>query len=254
MYLFLLESWIWTENLLLFLFIFLPFFKFFSFYQTCIRPSFHICFKRTCSYSSLLSIPLLLNPRATHFSILVADFFNIYLHFSKLHSCLATSGILPILSLTSDMKDEAWACFHPLTHHVHMFLSSPHILPAGLHCDWGRHIQQVSIIITTMQTLWVDWASYHTVITYPSQQSSLFVLTFAFVCFDFTFPLFIFMCLPHFIPKISAHWLNLHSQYIWTHEVFCYFHFLREVCLRAFGATPVLGYLPSMWVLTSLSS
>lgn len=62
--------------------------------------------------------------------------------------------------------------FHPPPTHVPT--SSPHI-----HCVWGCHIHQMSIISTLYGLYgWMSLRSHHT--TYPSQQNSLFCLNFWF--------------------------------------------------------------------------
>ena len=141
--------------------------------------------------------------------------------------------------------------FHPP--HTHVPVQSPHPANGGtlwLGSSYSASVHYYHHYVEAMGGL--SLMSHCDYLSFSAE--FCFVLTFAFVCFDFTFPLFISVCLSRFISKISAHWLNLLSQYIWSHEVFCYFHFPREVCLRAFWTTPILGYLPSMWGLTSLSS
>lgn len=163
-----------------FYYFFLSFFEVFSFYKTCIWPSFHICLKGHAVTLLLFPFPLLLKSRTKHFqylwlvcSIFISaspSYVHIYVHINS-HLCEF-----------SNFRPDFWherqgrnliSCFHPPPPHVPT--SSP-----WAYIVFGVVVSTKGPLLSHYTDSMGRWVSDHTMTTYPSQQSSLFCLNFCF--------------------------------------------------------------------------
>lgn len=176
-------SWIWTENLFRFLFIFLSLYVFLK--QTCICPSFPVCFRRQTAASALFPLfSLLLNNQNKALPVLTADLFTTHLHSCKLRACLAISWILPTFGLSPDFWFERQGVsllLCPQSNHLHMFPSRPHTLPVTYTVILVGIFTEAPYYHHCVDTAWLSLG--FTVITFLSQHSSMFCLGFYFILF-----------------------------------------------------------------------
>lgn len=140
------------------------------------------------------------------------------------------------------MKDKAGTWFHPFIHHLHTFPHPPHTYTA-----FGVAMSTKGPLLSHYIDSMGGWVSDHTTTTYPSQQSSLFCLLFL-LGLTLLFDLFIFICLSHPKPKLSAQCLNF-SIYLGPYNALLSWFFFKRNVSQSLLSHSNLDYLPLMRVL-----